>query len=1513
MSVDNDAVAGSSPGQVLDRVEEAIVGLDTDWQVGFANERAGEVLGCDPDAVLGESIWEAAPAVAGTELATELRRAVESGDPVQCEVSLDSTGRWYAVRAYPGSDGLTVCLDDVTDERETQLEIQRERRLFETVFEETNDALVVADSDRRITEFNPAAEQLFGYDAADAVGRKSAFLYADETDYERQGEERFNERAAERDDSYVVEYERADGTTFPGETVGTPLTGPEGETLAFLGAIRDASERLAYEHRIESRNEALRAFHEITTDPDRSFDDRLTAVLELGADHLGLDVGVLSTTDGSGCTVTHTATAEEARDQQVEPGETVGLDGTVRGDVADDGTLVSVAGAGESDVESAESNAVGAELDAGDTESNAVGAELDAGDAESDTGGLERPTTDGRSVEAYLGVPVVVDGDRYGVLDFSSSSAGREPFDESEKTFTRVVAQWVSEELRIRRETERARASRTRLRQIVDTLPQLVFAKDEAGEFLLANESLADAYGTTVAELEGATDADFANSAAEVEQFRTDDRAVIASGEPKHVPEEHLTTADGEQLILETTKIPYDPVETDGAAVLGVSTDITERKRREEELEVQSAAMEASMDGIAILDGDEYVYTNRAHADVFDYDPDDLVGTTWRMLYDDDEIERIEQEVLPELEREGEWRGETIGTRSDGSDVHQEITLSLLDDGTLICTNRDITERKRRERDLRELTERLDLAVEGANLGVWDWNVQTGHVTFNDQWAEMLGLLPDEVEPTLDTWEERVHPEDMPRVEQELNAHIDGDAELYDCDHRMQTASGDWKWVRDVGEVVQRTEDGDPVRAVGIHIDIDEQKSTQRQLEEERDMFARGPAVVFKWRNEEGWPVEYVSDNVTETLGYTPADLQSGDVPYAELIHDEDADRVAAEVERHTDGSTERFSHEPYRMVTGSGDVAWVRDNTKIVREDGAITHYLGYLVDITERKQREQSLRESERSLRRLTAIASDTDRGLEAKVRAALELGREYLGLPYGFLNRIDDGTQHVFEALGTHPMLQEGESAPLSQTYCRRTVGSDHTFVVEDAVEEGWENDPAYEAFGLGCYVGGTVTVDGDEWGTLCFAAGADQTHQFDETERAFVELLVQWISYELRGEVVEQKLRQLNETAQRLMTTTATDELVSVVTESATTVLDLPITGVWWYDDQSNALVPASMTDEASSVVDDQPTFEAGDSLAWRAFDDGAVRVYDDLQSVEGHHNPDTVLESEVIVPLGDHGVLLSGSTQQRAFSETDRSLLEVFGATIEEALDRTERERALRETREQLEQSNQELEQFAYAASHDLQEPLRTVSSYLTLLERRYRDDLDDEAMEFVDFAVDGAQRMQKMIQALLHYSRVGTHGDPCEPTDVGRVFEQVVRNLGVTIEESDATVDVPDDLGTVAGDESQLVQLFQNLVENGIKYSESDPHVAVSVQRRDGFLEYAITDDGIGMDPDQLDSIFEVFQRLHTRKEFDGTGIGLSICRKIVDRHDGEIRVESTPGDGSTFSVTLPESGETDE
>jgi PAS domain S-box-containing protein len=226
--------------------------------------------------------------------------------------------------------------------------------------------------------------------------------------------------------------------------------------------------------------------------------------------------------------------------------------------------------------------------------------------------------------------------------------------------------------------------------------------------------------------------------------------------------------------------------------------------------------------------------------------------------------------------------------------------------------------------------------------------------------------------------------------------------------------------------------------------------------------------------------------------------------------------------------------------------------------------------------------------------------------------------------------------------------------------------------------------------------------------------------------------------------------------------------------------------------------------------------------------------------------------------------------------------------------------------EELKRSNEELGQFAYIASHDLQEPLRMVASYTQLLSRRYKGKLDSDADEFIAFAVDGAGRMQRLIQDLLAYSRVGTKGSDLLDTPSEDALQQALINLREMIRESSAMV-THDPMPAVLADDMQLTQLFQNLVGNAIKYQGSGvPHIHISAARNmEKKWVFSVKDSGLGIDPQYFEKIFGMFQRLHKREEFAGTGIGLAICKKIVERHGGSISVESQPGQGSTFRFTL--------
>ncbi len=269
------------------------------------------------------------------------------------------------------------------------------------------------------------------------------------------------------------------------------------------------------------------------------------------------------------------------------------------------------------------------------------------------------------------------------------------------------------------------------------------------------------------------------------------------------------------------------------------------------------------------------------------------------------------------------------------------------------------------------------------------------------------------------------------------------------------------------------------------------------------------------------------------------------------------------------------------------------------------------------------------------------------------------------------------------------------------------------------------------------------------------------------------------------------------------------------------------------------------------------------------------------------------------------IALTLEFEQRV-DERTAELAKVNEELQREITERKRAEKALKETVAELERSNAELERFAYVASHDLQEPLRMVSSYTQLLARRYQGKLDADADDFIGYAVEGAKRMQRLINDLLAYSRVGTRGRPFEPTVCGAVLDQALANLKLSIEESGAVITC-DPLPTVMADQTQLVQLFQNLIDNAIKFRSNQPlQVHVGVEHKGDDWVFSVRDNGIGIDPQYHERIFMIFQRLHSREEYAGTGAGLAICKRIVARHGGRIWVESEPVEGSTFYFTIP-------
>lgn len=556
------------------------------------------------------------------------------------------------------------------------------------------------------------------------------------------------------------------------------------------------------------------------------------------------------------------------------------------------------------------------------------------------------------------------------------------------------------------------------------------------------------------------------------------------------------------------------------------------------------------------------------------------------------------------------------------------------------------------------------------------------------------------------------------------------------------------------------------------------------------------------------------------------------------------------------------------------------------VDEDGT-EYILGEAHDVTGRERRAESAQKEQEMLAELYEVGIENDLTFEQKTERILSIGCEYLNLPYGFLTRVKEGTQKIVHAVGDHERLQPDRSAPIEQSYCRETIKSDELVSIQDAQGELGNDDPAYERFGLGCYIGTKIIIEGDLYGTFCFAASHDRDKEFTPGEQRAVRHLGRWAGYELEQQQFEDRLKGLHTGAQRLLAAETTTQVAEITIDIIADVFDLPITAFWEHDTDENVLRPVAETDEAVNVVGEAPIFERGDALLWESFDTGEIKNYDDLTEQSEVYNSETQLRSEVCIPCGDHGVIASAATERYAFNEVDLKSLRLLEALITEAIAAVKREEQLAERSASLQQQNKRLEEFTGVVSHDLRSPLNRATGYLNLL----KDEYDDEWIEKVSDALD---RTKALIDDLLTLASQGETIDEKTETQL----TEVIQRAWESVPTNEATLTISSDIGQIPADKSRLRQALENLFSNAVEHGDTMSEVRVgSLTDNNGFY---IEDNGSGFSSQDRKEIFE-----HGYSTSDnGIGLGLTIVRRICEAHGWEIQAVDGHDGGARFEIT---------
>ncbi len=826
----------------------------------------------------------------------------------------------------------------------------------------------------------------------------------------------------------------------------------------------------------------------------------------------------------------------------------------------------------------------------------------------------------------------------------------------------------------------------------------------------------------------------------------------------------------------------------------------------------------------------------------------------------------------------------------------------------------DITESKRAEEALRESKAKLEAALNSMTDAVFISDTMGNFLEFNDAFAmfhkfknkdecaRTLAVYPDFLDVFMA--DGTLAPLDMWAVPRALRGEIVTDAE-----YTLRRKDTGETWVGSYNFAPIHDKGGAIVGSVVIGRDITERKRAEKALREayeklqlqseelqaqseelqvqseelqvqneelkvqSEDLYEAYEALneseekyrnIVETANEGIWVVDpetktlYVNEKMAEMLGYSREEL-IGKFGWDFVIEDHKY-IVSQSLEKRRQGLSE--THES-KLRRKDGSILWVIVNAKpLLDENGKFVSTLSMLTDITRRKNAEEALQKAHDNL-------EDKVKERTAELEEAYNLLKESESKYYSLFDNMTEGFILNEVILGSDGNLKDLRYVETNKSF-EMIMGLTKDMFLGNTIKHIFPQvDPIY----MGS-VAKTVSTGQPqlfEWYSRVLDKWLETNSYIPKT--GYVAVIFRDITERKKA----QEALRLSNIYNRSLIEASLDPLVTIGHDGKITDVN-----------KATELVTGYSRDELidTDFMDYFTEPEKARNGYQKVFREGFMSDY----ALEIRHKTGRVTP-----------VLYNASVYK---DESD----EVIGI-FADARDVTEcinAEEILKSKLEELARSNAELEQFEYVSSHDLQEPLRMISSYLQLLQRRYQGNLDDKADKYINFAVDGAARMQNLINDLLEFSRVTTRAEKPEPTDCELVLNQVLSSLELYIKENKATV-THDALPEVVADNTQLAQVFQNLIANGIKFhSDEAPKIQISAEKKEKEWLFSVKDNGIGIDSQYSEKIFDVFKRLHNKEAYPGTGIGLAVCKKIIERHGGRIWVESELGKGSSFYFTLP-------
>ncbi len=736
-------------------------------------------------------------------------------------------------------------------------------------------------------------------------------------------------------------------------------------------------------------------------------------------------------------------------------------------------------------------------------------------------------------------------------------------------------------------------------------------------------------------------------------------------------------------------------------------------------------------------------------------------------------------------------------------------------------------------------------------------------------------------------WVDLIHDDDRaPCVErwtESLATGVD-----YEVEFRLRRHDGAYRW--HLGRAVpERDLDGRIVRWFGTNTDIDDRKTTEAELYRRQQALSDREARLrlaldagrmgdWEWNIGEGRVIW--STALERIHGIAEGSFDGTFEAYQSDLHPDDRQWVLEAIRRSV---AERLPHElQYRIIRPDGEVRWLEARGKLLHERPSVV--VGVCSDITDRRRAEETARRlvAEEAARMTAVEAEESIRQiLESISDPMLILDRDWR------IDYVNDSGAALLSK-SRDDLYGRNLWATFPDAVGTKFHAEYHRARRENVVVSFEE---LFVPLGTWFEVTAYPTRDGRlsvQYRSINARKAADALHARENRRIA------------LRADVAIALAHR--------------ETLAEMLQESALAIvrhLGVAFVGIWTSNHETGVLELAARGGEAASGDGPPERVQVGQFQIGSIASEGKPHLTNDLVNDPRLTNRNWADKNQIVAFAG-YPLLVAGRCNgvvalysKRPLADDTLSVIAAVADTIAHGVEHKHAERALEEHARELLRSNAELERFAYVASHDLQEPLRMVASYTQLLGRRYRGKLDSDADEFIGFAVDGANRMQALIDDLLAFSRVGTRAGQhvVEPLDVP--LGAALANLRKALADSGGTV-THDPLPSLLVDRQQVLQLFQNLIGNALKFRGAEPpRVHVSAQRDGQDWTFSVRDNGIGIAEEYFERLFVVFQRLHTRTEYPGNGIGLAICKKIVERHGGRIWVESKPASGATFFFTL--------